>query len=248
MSGHSKWANIKRRKGAQDAKRGAVFTKIIRELTVAARMGGADIDANPRLRSALAKAKGASMPRDTIQRAIDKGAGALSGENYEEIVFEGYGVGGVAIIVECLTDNRNRTTGDIRFAFTKYGGNLGTNGCVSYMFSRKGVIRVPAEGVDEDELLMAALDAGAEDMSNEGDVFEITTAMTDLYACATAIQEAGFETSAAELTYLPGTMAEVSGKHAQTLLKMVDVLEEHDDVQNVYTNADFDEETLAELG
>jgi len=248
MSGHSKWANIKRRKGAQDAKRGAVFTKIIRELTVAARLGGAEADSNPRLRSALAKARGASMPRDTIQRAIAKGVGAAGGENYEEIVFEGYGVAGVAIIVECLTDNRNRSTGDIRFAFTKYGGNLGAPGCVSYMFARKGIIRVPAEGVVEDDLMMAALDAGAEDVTNEGDLFEITTAMADLYSCATAIQEAGYETSAVELTYIPGTMAAISGKHAQTLLKLVDVLEEHDDVQNVYTNADIDEETLAALG
>jgi len=248
MSGHSKWANIKRRKGAQDAKRGQVFTKIIREITVAARIGGADPDSNPRLRSALDKARAASMPRDNIQRAVAKGVGAASGENYEEVVFEGYGTGGVAIIVECLTDNRNRTTGDIRFAFTKYGGNLGTTGCVGYMFSRKGIIRVPAEGVSEDDLMMAALDAGAEDVTDEGDLFEVTTAMTDLYACAKAIQDAGFTTSQAELTYIPGTMAAVSGKQAQTIMKLVDVLEEHDDVQNVYTNAEFDEATLAELG
>ncbi len=248
MAGHSKWANIKRRKGAQDAIRGKLFTKLIREITTAARMGGADIDANPRLRAAVDKAKANSMPRDNIKRAIDKGAGNLDGDDFEEIRFEGYGPGGVAVIVECLTDNRNRTAGDVRFAFTKHNGNLGTTGCVGYMFNRKGIIRVPVEGVDEDELMMAALEAGAEDVTNEEDVFEVVTGFSEFDACLTAIKEAGFEPSESELTWIADNDSSVEGKQAVAVLKMVDMLEDLDDVQNVYTNADIDDATLAELG
>ena len=248
MAGHSKWANIKRRKGAQDAIRGKLFTKLIREITTAARMGGPDPDANPRLRSAVEKARGSSMPRDNIKRAIDKGAGNLEGADYEELCFEGYGPGGVAVIVECLTENRNRTTGDVRHAFTKNNGNLGTTGCVGYMFNKKGIIRVPVEGVDEDELMMAALEAGAEDVTNEGDVYEIVTDFPDFEACRTAVIEAGFEPTDSELTYIADTDAAVEGKQAKGVLKMVDMLEDLDDVQNVYTNADIDDATLAELG
>jgi YebC/PmpR family DNA-binding regulatory protein len=248
MAGHSKWANIKRRKGAQDAIRGKLFTKLIREITTAARMGGADIDANPRLRAAVDKAKANSMPRDNIKRAIDKGSGALDDDSYEEIRFEGYGPGGVAVIVECLTDNRNRTTGDVRHAFTKNNGNLGTTGCVGYMFNRKGIIRVPTEGVDEDELMMAALEAGAEDVTNQEDVFEIVTDFPDFDACSSALREAGYEPSDSELTWIADTDASVEGKQAVSVLKLVDMLEDLDDVQNVYTNADIDDATLAEIG
>ncbi len=248
MAGHSKWANIKRRKGAQDAIRGKLFTKLIREITTAARMGGPDPDANPRLRSAIDKARSNSMPRDNIKRAIDKGAGNLEGVDYEEIRFEGYGAGGVAVIVECLTDNRNRATGDVRHAFSKNNGNLGTTGCVGYMFNKKGVIRVPVEGVDEDELMMAALDAGAEDVTNEEDVFEVITDFPDFDSCLAAIKEAGFEPSESEATWIADTDAPVEGKQARAVLKMVDMLEDLDDVQNVYTNADIDDATLAELG
>jgi YebC/PmpR family DNA-binding regulatory protein len=245
MAGHSKWANIKRRKGAQDAIRGKLFTKLIREITTAARIGGADLDANPRLRAAVDKAKANSMPRDNIKRAIDKGAGNLDGDDFEEIRFEGYGPG---VIVECHTDNRNRTAGDVRFAFTKHNGNLGTTGCVGYMFNRKGIIRVPVEGVDEDELMMAALEAGAEDVTNEEDVFEVVTGFSEFDACLTAIKEAGFEPSESELTWIADNDSSVEGKQAVAVLKMVDMLEDLDDVQNVYTNADIDDATLAELG
>ncbi len=247
MAGHSKWANIKRRKGAQDAIRGKLFTKLIREITTASRMGGPDPDANPRLRSAIEKARSSSMPRDNIKRAIDKGAGNLEGADYEEIRFEGYGPGGVAVIVECLTENRNRTTGDVRHAFSKNNGNLGTTGCVGFMFNKKGIIRVAVEGVDEDELMMAALDAGAEDITNEGDVFEIITDFPDFEACREAVAEAGFELAESELTYIADNDASVEGKQARAVLKMVDMLEDLDDVQNVYTNADIDDATLAEL-
>jgi len=248
MAGHSKWANIKRRKGAQDAIRGKLFTKLIREISTAARMGGADADANPRLRSAVEKARANSMPRDNIKRAVEKGSGTLDGADYEEIRYEGYGPGGVAVIVECLTENRNRTTGDVRHAFTKNNGNLGTNGCVGYMFSKKGIIRVPAQGVDEDDLMMAALEAGAEDVTNEGDVFEVVTNFPDFESCRVAVQEAGFEPSESEVTWIADTDASVEGKHARAVLKLVDMLEDLDDVQDVYTNADIDDATLAELG
>ncbi len=248
MAGHSKWANIKRRKGAQDAARGKLFTKLIREITTAARMGGPDPDANPRLRTAIDKARSNSMPRDNIKRAIDKGAGNLDGDDYEEIRFEGYGAGGVAVIVECLTDNRNRAAGDVRHAFTKNGGNLGTTGCVGYMFNKKGIIRVPAEGVDEDELMMAALDAGAEDLTLEEDHFEIVTEVGEFDDCVAAVKDAGFTVAESELTFLADNDASVEGKQARAVLKMVDMLEDLDDVQNVYTNADIDDATLAELG
>lgn len=248
MAGHSKWANIKRRKGAQDAIRGKLFTKLIREITTAARMGGPDLDANARLRAAVDKARSNSMPRDNIKRAIAKGGGTADDDGYEEIRFEGYGPGGVAVIVECLSDNRNRTTGDVRHAFTKNNGNLGTTGCVGYMFNRKGIIRIPCEGVDEDEVMMAALDAGAEDVTNEGDVYEVIADFTDFEACRSAIIDAGFEPSEAELTWIADADASVEGKQAKGVLKLVDMLEDLDDVQNVYTNADIDDATLAELG
>lgn len=248
MAGHSKWANIKRRKGAQDAIRGKLFTKLIREITTAARMGGADLDSNPRLRAAVDKARQNSMPRNNIDRAIDKGAGNTDGDAYEEIRFEGYGPGGVAVVVECLTDNRNRTTGDVRHAFSRSNGNLGTTGCVGYMFNRKGMIRVPAEGVDEDDLMMAAIEAGAEDVTPQDELFEIVTDFTDFDSCLAAIREAGFEPSESELTWIADTDAPVEGKQAAGVLRLVEMLEDLDDVQNVYTNADIDDATLAELG
>ncbi len=248
MAGHSKWANIKRRKGAQDAVRGKLFTKLIREIMTAAQLGGPDPDANPRLRAAIDKARSNSMPRDNIKRAVDKGSGNLDGANYEEIRFEGYGAGGVAVIVECLSDNRNRTAGDVRHAFSRSNGNLGTTGCVGYMFNRKGLIRVLADGIDEDELMMAALEAGAEDVTLQEDAYEIVTDFPDFEACRAAIVDAGFEPSDAELTFIADTDASVEGKHAKSVLKLVEMLEDLDDVQNVFTNADIDDATLAELG
>ena len=242
MAGHSKWANIKRRKGAQDAKRGKLFTKLIKEIMVAAKMGGGDTDANPRLRLAVEKAKAQSMPKDNIARAIAKGSGELGGENVEEFNMEGYGPGGVAILIEVMTDNRNRTAAEVRHAFSRNGGNLGTSGCVSYMFNKKGVLVF--QGVDEDELMMAALDAGADDLANEDGSFEVTTDPTEFMAVKDALAEAGFPTDDAELTYIPETRTDLEGDHAETFLKMIDAFEELDDVQSVHHNADISEDEL----
>ncbi len=244
MAGHSKWANIKRRKGAQDAARGKLFTKLIREITVASRMGGGDIDANPRLRAAVDKARSNSMPRDNIKRAISKGIGALDADNYEEVQFEGYGPGGVAILVCSLTDNRNRTTAEVRHAFSKNGGNLGTTGCVGYLFKRMGVIQVVAEGVDEDELMMAALEAGAEDVALEEDRYEVLCEPGDFAQCQAGLRETGFAPAEAELSYLPDNEVAVEGKQAKQVLRLLEMLEDSDDVQNVYSNVDISDEEL----
>jgi YebC/PmpR family DNA-binding regulatory protein len=244
MSGHSKWANIKRKKGAADAARGKLFTKVIREITVAARIGGADPFNNPRLRTAWDKAKAVSMPRDTIERAIAKGAGGTDTTAYEETSFEGYGAGGVAIIALCLTDNRNRTTAEVRHAFSRNAGRLGSLGCVSYLFKRCGLIVVPAAGVDEDILMMAALDAGADDVSREGEQFEILTPVVNLESCRKTLEEAGFSIASAELTSIPDNTVTVSGKEAEQVMRLVEALEDSDDVQNVYTNADISESDM----
>ena len=240
MSGHSKWANIKHKKGKADALRGKITTKISREITIAVRMGGSDPTGNMKLKLALSKAKANNIPKYNIQRAIQKGAGALEGQSFEEITYEGYGPAGVAMMVSCLTDNRNRTAADVRHVFSKYGGNLGATGCVGYMFQQKGVFAVSKEtGVEEDDLMMVALEAGAEDIKNEEEGFEIVTTPDAFDDVEKALAEAGIEVEMAEITMIPDTMAELSAEDAERVQKMLDVLEDLDDVQDVYHNADL---------
>jgi YebC/PmpR family DNA-binding regulatory protein len=247
MSGHSKWSTIKHKKAAQDAKRGAMFTKVIKELTVAARMGGGDVDMNPRLRTAVLKAKAVNMPQDTMQRAIMKGTGELPGVNYEEITYEGYGPGGVAMIVTVLTDNRNRTVAEIRKIFSKDGGNLGESGCVAWMFQKKGLIVVDKDKVDEDELFTIALEAGAEDVRPADAMYEVITSVEDFEPVKQGITTKGIEPSSSEVSLLPQTTVRLEGSQARQLLKLMDELEEHDDVQNVYANFDIPDEVMAEV-
>lgn len=239
MAGHSKWANIKHRKGAQDAKRGKIFTKLIKEIITAARIGGGDIDSNPRLRSAVMAAKGENMPKDNWERAIKKGTGELEGVNYEEATYEGYGPGGAAIFVDALTDNKNRAVSEIRHAMTKHGGNMGENGCVAYMFDKKGYLVVEQSAAEEDALMEIALEAGAEDVREDGSNFEIITAPEEYETVKEAIDTAPIATIAAEITMLPQTMTALDGKDALKMIKLIDALEDCDDVQKVYTNADI---------
>ena len=248
MAGHSKWANIQHRKKAQDARRGKLFTKLIREITVAARMGGADIAANPRLRSAVDTALSNNMTKDTIERAIKRGAGDSDDAHYEQIRYEGYGPSGVAIMVDCLTDNRNRTVADVRHAFTKCGGNLGTDGSVAYLFTQIGVLNYPP-GSDEDAIMEAALEAGAEDIASDEDgSVEVVTAPESFVEVKDAMKAKGLDPSAAEVTMRPATNVELDLEDAQSVMKLVDMLEDLDDVQNVYSNAEFSDEVLAQLG
>lgn len=248
MAGHSKWANIKHRKAAQDAKRGKIFTKLIRELVVAAKAGGPSVDDNPRLRAAVDKALSSNMKRDTVDKAIARGAGAGEGENYEEVTYEGYGVGGIAVLVECMTDNRNRTVSDVRHAFTKRGGNLGTDGSVAYLFTRTGQISY-APGADEDALMEAALEAGADDVvSNDDGSIDVLTAWEGFSGVKDTLVSAGFEPDNAEVTMLASTTVELDKDSAEKILALVDHLEDLDDVQNVFTNADIPESVMAELG
>lgn len=242
MSGHSKWSTIKHKKGAADKKRGKIFTKLIKEITVAARMGGGDIEANPRLRQAVAAAKAQNMPKENFERAIKKGTGELEGVSYEEIIYEGYGPGGVAVMVECLTDNRNRTIADVRYMFSKAGGNVGTDGCVGWMFDKKGLIAVAKDAVDEDTLMEIALDAGAEDIRDEGDVFEVITDPGDFETVQAAVDQAGIAYEMAEITRLPQTVTAVSGKEAEQMIRFMEALDDCDDVQKFYTNADIPDE------
>lgn len=246
MAGHSKWANIKHRKGAQDAKRGKVFTKIIKELTVAARIGGGDPDANPRLRTAIDKAKQANMPKDNVDRAIKKGTGNLDGVNYEEGIFEGYGPGGVALIVEFLTDNRTRTVADVRHIFSKYGGNLGVSGSVAFLFDRKGLISFSTDN-DFEQIFEIALEAGAEDVRDEEDIYEVITDAGNFIEVRDAMAEAGLQWETAEATMIPQNQVQLEGKPAETMLKLMDALEDNDDVQNVYANFDISEEELDKI-
>jgi YebC/PmpR family DNA-binding regulatory protein len=247
MSGHSKWSTIKRKKGAADAKRGKLFTKIIKEIMVAARMGGGDINANPRLRSAVLAAKAENMPRDNIDRAIKKGAGELEGVNYEELTYEGYGPGGVAMIVEVLTDNKNRTVADVRHVFSKYNGSLGENGCVSWMFEKKGLIIVEKSGVDEDRLMEVALEAGALDVRDSGKEFEVTADPASFEGVKKALEDAGFKSNYAEVTMVAQSNIRLSGKEAEQMLKLMENLEDSDDVQKVYGNFDIAEEEMERL-
>jgi len=247
MAGHSKWANIQHRKKGQDAKRGKLFTKFIREITVAARMGGPDEAANPRLRAVVEKALRANMTRDTVGRAIKRGAGTDDGDNFDEIRYEGYGPAGVAIMADCLTDNRNRTVAEVRHAFTKAGGNLGTDGSVSYLFSKIGIISYPP-GSDEDTIMEAALDAGAEDVeTNDDGSIDVVTDETSFMQVKDAMVAAELEPEMAEVTMKASTSVELTLDDAQKVMRMVDMLEDLDDVQNVYSNAEFSEEVMAKL-
>jgi YebC/PmpR family DNA-binding regulatory protein len=238
MAGHSKWANIKHRKGAQDAKRGKIFTKLIKEITIAAKIGGGDPAGNPRLRTAIDKAKNDNMPKDTIDRAIKKGTGGLEGVEYEEGTFEGYGPGGVAVIVEFMTDNRTRTVADVRHIFTKHNGSLGVNGSVSFLFERKGLIAFSTDQ-DFDTIFEAALEAGAEDVKDEGDAYEVITDPADFIEVREVLGAKGLSWETAETTMIPQTMVQLEGKQAEQMLKMMDKLEDNDDVQNVYANFDI---------
>jgi YebC/PmpR family DNA-binding regulatory protein len=245
MSGHSKWHTIKHKKGALDAKRGKIFTKLIKEITVAARTGGSgDVDSNARLRKAVNDAKAQNMPNDTIDRAIKRGTGELEGVNYEEITYEGYGVGGVAVMVETMTDNRNRTVAELRHLFSKNGGNLGEAGSVAWMFDKKGLIVVDKEAKPEDELFEIAIEAGADDLQDEGDVFEIYTAPENFEAVETAIKAAGIQPQAAEISLIPQNYIRLEGADAKQMLKLYEAIDDHDDVQKVYANFDIDESEM----
>ena len=247
MSGHSKWHSIKHKKAKVDAQRGKIFTRLIKELTVAARMGGGDPESNSRLRTAMAAAKAANMPADNIDRAVKKGTGELPGVSYEEITYEGYGPAGVAIMIDAMTDNKNRTVSEIRYILSKNGGNLGASGCVAWMFHKKGIITIEAEGVDEDELLEITLEAGAEDMTSEEEVFVITTDPASFEDVHTALEERGISMASAELTMVPENTVKVDAKEASKVLRLMDALENHDDVQSVHSNFDIPEEILAAM-
>lgn len=247
MSGHSKWATIKHKKAAVDARRGKVFTKLIRELTSAARMGGGDADSNPRLRTAVAAAKTANMPSDTIQRAIKKGTGELPGEVYEEITYEGYGAGGVAILVDVLTDNKNRTVAEIRHLFAKHGGNLGETGCVAWMFARKGVITLNTNQIDEDTLLELVLEAGGDDIKTEADAYEIVTAPEAFEDVRSTLEQKGLTFDVAEVTMMPQNTVPVEGKQAEQVLRLMEALDDQDDVRKAHANFDISDEVMAAL-
>ena len=247
MAGHSKWANIQHRKGAQDAKRGKLFTKFIREITVAAKEGGSDPDNNPRLRAAIDKALSGNMTRDVIERATKRGAGELEGVSYEEIRYEGYGPSGIAIMMDCMTDNKNRTVAAVRNVFTKRGGNMGTDGSVSYLFNKKGIISYAA-GTDEDAIMEAALESGAEDIvTNDDSSIDVFTTPEDYAAVKDALDAAGLESVSSEVTMHPETTASLDVSDARKAIGMIDAFEDLDDVQQVYTNADFSDEVMAEL-
>jgi len=244
MSGHSKWSTIKHKKGAADAKRGKIFTKLIKEITIAARMGGGDPDANPRLRSAVNAAKAQNMPKDNLERAIKKGTGELEGVQYEEMSYEGYGPGGVAVLVECLSDNKNRTIADVRYIFSKAGGNIGTDGCVSWMFDKKGLIIVEKSESDEETLMEVGLEAGAEDVRDEGDCFEIITDPGSFEAVKEAVEKASIKIEMAEVTMIPQTQTRLDGKEAEQMVRFMEALDDCDDIQQFYSNADISDEVL----
>ncbi len=248
MSGHSKWSTIRHKKGAADAKRGKIFTKLIKEIMIAARMGGGDINGNPRLRAAVLAAKAENMPKDNIDRAIKKGTGDLDAANYEEINYEGYGPGGVAVLVEVMTDNRNRAASDIRHIFSRNGGSLGEAGCVAWMFSKKGTIIFNKDKVSEDTLMEVGLEAGAEDVLDQEDQFEVTTALEDFVAVKSAFEEKGLEFELAEISMVPQTTVRIEEeKVAQQLLRLMDALEDSDDVQHAYANFDIPDDILNAL-
>ena len=245
MSGHNKWASIKHKKGANDAKRGKIFTKLIKEITVAARLGGSDPIGNPRLRAAILAARAENMPKDNIERGIKKGTGELEGVNYEESVYEGYGPGGAAVLVESLSDNKNRSVADIRHIFSKNGGSLGSSGCVAWMFKKKGYIALDRQAVDEETLMEKSLDAGAEDVREDESSFEVITAPEDFEAVKAAIDELKVPYISAEVTILPQNTTSLTGKEAEQMVRLMDMLEDCDDVKKVYTNADIPQELVS---
>ena len=247
MSGHSKWSTIKRKKGAADAKRGKIFTKLIREIATAARTGGGNPDANPRLRLAIEKARAQNMPKDNIERAINKGTGAGEADVYEEAVYEGYGPGGAALLIEALTDNKNRTVGEVRHVFSRYGGNLGASGCVSYLFEKKGLIQFDREGLDGDALFEAALEAGAEDVVEGETSIDIVSPPGDFERVKRALTEKGFAPAHAAISLEPSTTVELEGKEAETMLRLTDALEDLDDIQSVNANFDISEQEMARI-
>jgi YebC/PmpR family DNA-binding regulatory protein len=244
MSGHSKWHTIKHKKGAADAKRGKVFTRIIKELTVAARAGGGDADSNPRLRTIIAEAKSVNMPADNIKRAIQRGTGELPGVSYEEVTYEGYGPGGAALIIEVLTDNKNRTVGEIRHLLGKHGGNLGEANSVAWMFNKKGYIVVEKSKADEDALMSAVLDAGADDLQDDGDNWEVMSSPDVFQQVLDAVKGLGIEPAAAEIAMVPQNYVKLEGKTAQQMIKLMEVVEEHDDTKKVWSNADIEEKEI----
>ncbi|HDD53436.1 MAG TPA: YebC/PmpR family DNA-binding transcriptional regulator [Thermosulfidibacter takaii] len=248
MAGHSKWANIKYKKMKEDAKRGRIFTRLTREIIVAAREGGGDPETNPRLRAAIAAAKAANMPKENIERAIKRGTGELPGVTYEEITYEGYGPGGVAVIVEAITDNRNRTVSEIRRIFSKHGGSLGETGCVSWLFDKKGVITIKAQDLSEDDVLMVTLEAGAEDLKVEEDTFQVITAPEDFEKVKNTLEREGLPIEEAEVTLVPKNLVKVEGEKAEKVLKLMDALESLDEVQKTYANFEIPEEIMAALG
>jgi YebC/PmpR family DNA-binding regulatory protein len=247
MSGHSKWATIKHKKAATDAKRGRIFTKVIREITIAARVGGGDPDSNPRLRSAIAAAKNENMPNDNIERALQRGTGQLEGEQYEEVNFEGYGPGGVGMIVQVVTTNRNRVVSELRHMMSRHGGNLAETGAVGWMFSRKGQLVVGKEQASEDKMLSIVLDAGAEDLRDDGSSWEVLTPPEAFEPVREALTKAGVTPASAEIAWVPQNYVKLTGTAAQQMLRLIETLEEHDDVQHVYANFDIDEKELAVL-
>ncbi len=247
MSGHSKWSTIKRKKGAADAARGKIFTRLIKEITIAAKSGGGDPEANPRLRSAIQTAKGNNMPAANIDKAIKRGTGELPGVVYEEITYEGYGPHGIALFMECLTDNKNRTVAEIRHMLTKYGGSLGENGSVAWMFVKQGVISIPAANSTEDDVMMAALDAGADDIQTDDEYITVTTQPTDLEAVKAALEENGIEYESAQISMEPSNTIKIEANQAASVLKLMDNLEEQDDIQNLYSNFDIDEDVMNSL-
>jgi YebC/PmpR family DNA-binding regulatory protein len=244
MSGHSKWHTIKHKKGAADAKRGKVFTRIIKELTVAARSGGGDADSNPRLRTIIAEAKSVNMPADNIKRAIQRGTGELPGVNYEEVTYEGYGPGGAALIIEVLTDNKNRTVGEIRHLLGKHGGNLGEANSVAWMFKKKGYIVIEKAKANEDTLMSAALDAGADDLQDDGDSWEVLSAPESFQQVLDAVKALGIEPAAAEIAMLPENYVKLEGKPAQQMIKLMEIIEDHEDTKKVWSNADIEEKEI----
>jgi YebC/PmpR family DNA-binding regulatory protein len=248
MSGHSKWATIKHKKGATDAKRGKIFTRLIKEITIAAKTGGGDPDGNPRLRGAIAAAKAENMPSDNIKRAIQRGTGELEGISYEEITYEGYGPGGVALIVDVLTDNKNRAVSEIRHAFTKNGGNLGESNSVSWMFTKKGVITIAKSSAGEDKLTEIVLEAGAEDLSDEGENWEVLCDPKDFEAVTEALKTAKIAPEHAEVTKIASTYTKLEGTQANAMVRLLETIEDLDDTQNVYSNFDFDEDSMASAG
>ena len=248
MAGHSKWAQIKRKKATVDSRRGRLWTKLLKEITVSARIGGGDPDGNPRLRSAVQEARDANVPNDNIDRAVKRGTGELEGATYDELTYEGYGPGGVALFIEAMTDNRNRTVGELRHLLSRHGGNLGENGCVAWMFEKKGLFVVPRDAVSEDRLVELALEAGAEDVRSEDDGYEVTTPADGYAQMSQALQRAGVPVETRALAMIPSSTVEVASEDAGQVYRLLEAIEDHDDVQNVWTNADIPAEALAEAG